>query len=542
MSNDILAKELLLASFRHSVERIRLAMRGPLKIQNSRKPTDPPGFGSEIVGLCGQGGRHPYFRLRRYALEDAMDRIEQLGKGPIERDLEELSGICQTLRQQTSFDSQTGCVNDDLPAMVPLLPPEEIWHDNREMPLDIWRLISFEFDLISASVAAQTSVQDFAFTSLSPEALAFRYMIKQLGRQQVSFKVTPKSLSPAWATRLPAPRRISVSLARLFFEAGSLLTPLAQDEFAKWFTGFRYTHWVSAVAADFRVRAQFKQDTIDSRYRGIFAEEMAIGLMAVVLADCFGANPISNTSEVLPRSQRPAKQPIADFIARAHTPTTGSIATIIAESKGSLGTHVAKARAKHAKDQVRATNARISGASDRLPLAFCSSIFFENEPDYTNCLVEDPPVEGEGDSIEIDLATAFRTAFAQTFRFVGMNAVSNQVGRGEGASNLRSFDWNVEQRSDERDELRHHRAQLARRLFHAELVADMGDCAISVEREVFGVLREGIRQSDQMEKLSQYLADRHTTPWREELEKDVSSFETSLGVGCVYYSDLERAQ
>jgi hypothetical protein len=255
MTNDTLAKKLLLDSFRHSVERIAGALVGALQVQNSREPRDPPNPPNEIIGLCGQGGRHPYFRLRRSALEDAINRILQLRGGPIQQDLEALSGICESLRQQTSFNSHTGCVNDRLPAMVPLLPPEEIWHDGRELPLDVWRLISFEFDLVSASLAAQTSVQDFAFTSLSAEALAFRYMIKQLGRQRVSFDVVPTNIVPPWAARLSAPQKINVTLARLFFEAGSLLTPLAQDEFAKWFAGFRYTHWVSA-AADFRVRSQ----------------------------------------------------------------------------------------------------------------------------------------------------------------------------------------------------------------------------------------------------------------------------------------------
>ena len=64
--------------------------------------------------------------------------------------MEEIASACQELRQKTYFDTGTDCVNDDLPSMVPLLPPEEIWLDQRELPLDVWRLVSFDFDLVSS--------------------------------------------------------------------------------------------------------------------------------------------------------------------------------------------------------------------------------------------------------------------------------------------------------------------------------------------------------------------------------------------------------
>jgi len=83
---------------------------------------------------------------------------------------------------------------------------------------------------------------------------------------------------------------------------------------------------------------KFSQESVDSRYRGLFAEEIAIGLMAIVLSDVFGAKPIMNTAEYFSASKLSLKRgPIADFIAKAQNPMTKAEWTIIAESKGSLG-------------------------------------------------------------------------------------------------------------------------------------------------------------------------------------------------------------
>ena len=63
MNNDEQAKELLASSYMVCAERIMQAMAGRLKIQNSREPGSPPTTTGEVVGLCGQSGRHPYFRI-----------------------------------------------------------------------------------------------------------------------------------------------------------------------------------------------------------------------------------------------------------------------------------------------------------------------------------------------------------------------------------------------------------------------------------------------------------------------------------------------
>ncbi len=67
------------------------------------------------------------------------------------------------------------------------------------------------------------------------------------------------------------------SLARVYFEAGCLLTPLASNDYTKWHSAIRYLHWIDVAEKELRVEDRFKGKTIDSRYRGLFAEETAIG-------------------------------------------------------------------------------------------------------------------------------------------------------------------------------------------------------------------------------------------------------------------------
>src|SRR5262245_59214075 len=185
------SKDLLASSYASSAKRIWEALQGGMAVRNSRVSGQPPSILDEVVGLCGQGGRHPYFRLTPSVLRAAVARILQSGS------MEEISAACQDLRQQTYFDTGTGCVNDQFPSMVPLLPPEEIWLNGQELPLDIWRLISFEFDLVSSAVASQVSVQDFAFAAVNQNALAFRYLINQAQRR-VTFEVQWTNIPAGW--------------------------------------------------------------------------------------------------------------------------------------------------------------------------------------------------------------------------------------------------------------------------------------------------------------------------------------------------------
>ena len=293
MDTNEYAKQLLASSYGVSAERIRSAMQGNLTIQNSREPKTPPSFPGEIVGLCGQSGRHPYFRIPINVLNAALDRISAApmslsARSSIDLMMEEIAAACQDLRQQTYFDVGTGCVNDRLPSMVPLLPPEEIWLDGRELPMDIWRLVCFEFDLVSSSVSSQIAVEDFAFSAVNQSALAFRFLINQLGDRRVNFQVELSNLPAAWLSSRSNPITLDISLARLFFEAGALLTPLANQDFIKWYGAIRYLHWIDGGSPELRVKDEFNNDKVDSRYRGLFAEETAIGLMAVVLSDVFG--------------------------------------------------------------------------------------------------------------------------------------------------------------------------------------------------------------------------------------------------------------
>ena len=180
---------LLVNSYQVSARRIREALSGVLAIRNSREPTAPPTGTGDVIGLCGQGGRHPYFRMPLCTLTAALDRIDRLqldNSDSASTAADELNGICQDLRQQTYFDAGTGCVNDQLPAVVPLLPPEEIWCDGKELPLDVWRLISFEFDLVSSAIASQVPVTDIGQGVATQGALLLGHILNQLGNHLVA--------------------------------------------------------------------------------------------------------------------------------------------------------------------------------------------------------------------------------------------------------------------------------------------------------------------------------------------------------------------
>jgi len=420
------AQKLLVSSYKISARRVRNAIKGEISI-NTTAPRrgSPPTARGEIVGLCGQGGRHAYFRIPKAVLDATLDRIDAADNRRPDRGVEEIVSACRDLHQQTHFDSGTGCTNDQLPSLVPVLPPEEIWLDGRELPLDVWRLVCFEYDLVSSAVASRVTVDDFAFSAVTQSGLAFRILINQLGSQRTRFNVELRNLPAVWAAVLPAQRSIDVSLARIFFEAGSLLTPLAQ-ELTRWYGAVRYAHWIDRASAELRVLDDFNRDSVDCRYRGLFAEESAIGLMSVVLSDIFGASPINNSAEVLPRSARRPGQPIADFIAQCAEPRSRRKTTIVAESKGSLGQAISNARHKRAKQQVAATSLTVAGFDRILPLAFGSRICFSGQKTQTHCLVDDPESDFQEERIRVDPLTTWRVAYAKTLRFIGMETAPSR--------------------------------------------------------------------------------------------------------------------
>ena len=332
-----LASKLLMESYHVSARRVIEALDGPLRISNSRAPTEPPPSNAdEVVGLCGQGGRHTYFRLPGATLRAAAQDVASAGA------VDAIATACQRLRRLAVFDDRSGCVNDRLPAIVPLLPPEEIWYGDRELPLDVWRLLSFDIDLVSSALSAHVPLDDVAFGSLTQAGLAFRAIMSRIQAVRVDIQVSGQDLSAAFPTALtPSPLLLAVPLARVFFEAGALLTPLRQSDVSQWYAALRYIDWIANTPPRLCVRDEYRRDSVDSRYRGLFAEEVAIGIMATVLGDVFRAKPIVNTVELL-ASIDPSlirkDQPIADFIAKARHPSSGQEWTIIAESKGSLGT------------------------------------------------------------------------------------------------------------------------------------------------------------------------------------------------------------
>jgi hypothetical protein len=130
-------RQLLAASFRYSAGRIFHALAGTLSISNTKTPGSPgPSSAATVVGRCGQGGQHEFFRVSRAAVISAAQQIPQMDV-EAEDAIDLVVAVCRSLRQQTTFDHATQCLNDAVPSIVPLMPPEDIWCDGRELPLDV---------------------------------------------------------------------------------------------------------------------------------------------------------------------------------------------------------------------------------------------------------------------------------------------------------------------------------------------------------------------------------------------------------------------
>lgn len=540
MTTDQTSKKLLAKSFLVSVQRISKALSLSLCIQNSGPPPDQPIVPGEVVGLCGQGGGHPYFRIPKHVLEATLDRILQSFDCSIESQMDVIALACQSLRQQTFFYDNTGCINDQVPSLVPLLPPSEIWLDGQQLPMDVWRLVSFEFDLVSSAISSQLLMDDFAFGSVNQSALSFCYFIQQLGNHQVKFEVELNQLPAPWSVTNGAPKTLEVSLARIFIEAGILLTPLATQAYVKWYGAIRYLHWIDSSSAEFKVKNEFNQDTIDCRYRGLFAEEAAIGLMAIILGEIFNTTVITNTVEVVHRPQGAQGQPIADFVAQTTNPATKKKTTIIAESKGSLGALVSKSRHNRAKQQLAATKILIQDSSDLLPLTFGSVIRFSKQRLNSRCIVTDPPSHSETNQILIDPIEIFRVAYAKALKFFGLEIASEQILRGEAAKALQPidfFDTGNRPRSN-RDIQRRERATTARNRFEVSLLLDVGSHAVSIHSPVLEVLQQGINEGTL--KLLNQILDSRKAVVAERFRG--SSFEIPLGIGCIAFAELDETR
>jgi hypothetical protein len=333
---------------------------------------------------------------------------------------------------------------------------------------------------------------------------------------------------------LPAVRQLIAPLARVYFEAGCLLTPLASNDYTKWYSAIRYLHWIDAATRELRVEDRFSADTVDSRYRGLFAEETGIGLMAIILTDVFGAIRINNTVEINP-ALAGSKLPIADFVAEALQGNPAKRITILAEAKGSLGGKVSKQRRDRAKEQVRKTKASIPGSSATLRMTFCSNIWFTADAGPTECTVHDPPEDDETTTIDIDPVHAWRLAYAKAFRFVGLDSVANQIVEGQSVTlpTMRPIEGRENREESRQAITRRRRYHSARDLFGVELMIDAGNASVAVDPVVANLVSHGIT-GETVHKLEEALRRR-----AEVQVPDRASFVTGLGLGCIFYDDLE---
>ena len=493
-------------------------------VANSQEPHDPPRGTDRVIGLCGQGGRHPYFEL---SLEHVDRAVKQILKGPPRLDF--VQGVCEQLRALTLFNAGTGCINDRRPALVPLMAPDEIWCNGTEVALDLWRLLAFDVDYVSSAAQLGLDPTDMAIGSPSYNAVAFSNMMKACGDAAISFDVVesgfPKPLSSSSSSSL------TVSLRQLFLEAGSLLTPADPYDLAQWYAAVRYLHWIDSAKGDLRVKDSFASDPIDTRYRGLFSEEVGIGMMAVLLRERYGVSLITNTAEYHALRGIEHEGTVADFVAEGIHPRNATPLTIIAESKGAIRQRVPKGRRGHAKSQIAATPYVVRGTEDVLGLAFASSLRYTHQRDRSYCEVIDP--EASEDCTVFDPVYGYRLAYAKALRFAGMEAAARQTYRGEPALSLPDPELQrAEMRHDDiRGRRTQHRSSFCRQALQAELIRDMGDSGFVVDTRIMRALRSGLTART-VESIRSQVADT-----RRATRKHRASFVNSLGIGLVSFDD-----
>lgn len=536
---NIHAAHLIARSYMVAAKRVGDALAGYLTISNKRAVDPPWAATAEIVGLCGQGGRHPYFRMPESALRTAVHQILSLAMSS--DPLEGIMLASQGLRAATVFDDTTGCVNDHQSALVPLLPPEEIWFQGREMPLDIWRLLFAETDTVAAAVAADIDLSDVAVGGVSYSSLTFADLMKRIGSQNVEFDLTEESIPQPFAGTLQG-QCCRVPLRRVFFEAGCLLTPLKASGTARWSVAARYVDWIhQSPTSVLCVDCALRQDSIDARFKGLFAEEMAVGMMAIVLQDYFGCHLINNTVEVL--GKRP-EGVLADFIADGTV--SGKHHAVIVESKGAIKNIVAQARRSKAKKQVGNTF-HPNPAGPEIRLTCCSTIRYSDQKARSVCDVCDPPGEGkQDDSREAEPAPPedwWRSAFARTLRFVGLDAAASQVLRGQPATLLIPSEQ-AEQSDRAIGRFRQLRQSIARALDAEVVMGFPGGCVV-IDRAVLAMLRKGI-SPDPQDSVRSVVADRAQRRSQSERRersgaggRRIETFVSGLGIGLASYGDFE---
>lgn len=529
-------EELVVSSFRFNAKRIRTALAGGIEIHNSREGSSASGSPSRVVGLCGQGGRHPYFELPRRTLEEAVERLYCCSS------LDEVAETCSWLRSQTLFNSGTGCCNDGVPALVPLLPPEEIWCGDGELPLDVWRMVAFEYDLVASAISSGLDVSSMRYGPMSFDALAFGHMMASTGRRQVEFNLDEEPPVPGNVAPSASPaKKLATSLRELFFEMGAVLTPAQASQYAKWYAAIRYIDWI-AGSADLRIRDFVRGDTLDTRYKALFSEELAIGLMAIVMKSRYGCTAIVDTRSLLSPSGSGGFSAaqinggmIADFVGTIPLGAPRSD-VIVAESKGSVGAAVSKKRRAYAKKQVQAT--KVSGARNSFGLTFCSSIRYESNTARSCCRVADPDPEGELIEVPYRDDVAYRVAYAKAFSFIGLRAAANQILAGRPATALPAMEderhWEGQSREDRR--VRHADMYL-RQACNAVYLSHLENAGIALDLGVLQSLRQGINM-ETVGHLGEYL-HYHIGPRAEDRvprEMPGGSFINTLGIGIVDYA------
>lgn len=180
---------------------------------------------------------------------------------------------------------------------------------------------------------------------------------------------------------VPMPASATYSLARIFFEAGILLTPAVSAlPYPPWFALFRYAHAFTGTQPNLAL--PIGSEDLDPRLLGVLAEELAVGVTGALARDLWTVQHLDDVEGLIRKNQveRLAPPPDPDFAdARPdYLGLTVANEAVFFESKGATGApHKLKAARAKGKKQVnnvrsllhphRATASRVV-VSTQLPI------------------------------------------------------------------------------------------------------------------------------------------------------------------------------
>lgn len=274
------------------------------------------------------------------------------------------------------------------------------------------------------------------------------------------------------------PQAIRFSLAELFFEAGSLLTPLSPERNAGRLQNLiRNFQWLSEEKGNVRVKDAFNSRLVDPRFKGIFSEEFAISMTALTLRKHFGFKRLVSAVEFDDNK----KSKLTDILATRFEAEENKHALVAC--RGSLKRRIRGERRNRARFQSQHTRLYLDDQpTDFLPMSSFMSVFHDYQKNNTELSLEALEPKEAQFSLAIEQVSAWRKVYTKLLRFLGFEASALSVYRTQKTNFLKATQAKDFQQNG------------------FSVIKDMGFAYVIIRNEVLEVLQKGLH-TEHMQQL-----------------------------------------